>query len=596
MARGAKERREYQVVRDGLGRVVQWQKQVTVRPADKANGIKEKRTWVRSRISADDMRAKVQALQAIVSQRREGILTPAEVDRRTAVERRGGGYAIHEAWRVFRLAPHHSAGWTSKLRGMELAHVTPFFRARRVEYVHELTAQVMAEWCAWLSKRNGAWGRPLALATVQNIYHQLIAVVRYAIEGGHLDALPWGAWRHRVPIQERRRAVGVTKGGFESAVELGRGLDVARSMAERSQVTGGGLPDLVERVGVMVLLGLRRGEAIALSWEHIRRSADGSGIVVRIEHAAKEGWRRGVAEVPGELARPMSPTKTGDTRVIEASATGPLAALLGRQKALLQERGMYRPDGPVFPDSTGRYRARDVVSPEVMRAIAQRAGLTRAGRRWDQHSTRHSGVRMSIAGGATVDQVMAFAGHKDLQTTKGYFGDMHRHAARNVADSSLAAYIASEAAKTRPLLALEHSAELDLCALTSPLHAERLEPSPTQAERERGWKEKYLGRKLIGLAQHLDVTTDKVPKAVTNESLVAYRRAYNRARKDGLTMAEQRERGQRARSGILGAYRRMWCKATAPVSQGAPGLARATPEEVEPESERRAVVVRRRAR
>lgn len=302
-----------------------------------------------------------------------------------------------------------SAPWKQKVEGLGRLHVLPTSKLG-ARNVHELTYEAMEAWAAGLEG--------LADKSRQNVWFCVRSMVSRLVRAGKMHGFPWGDFVVRAP--RRARGVGATRGAVTNPDDLARLVRAAREMDARAVARGGReLPDLANRLLIMTLTGLRRGEAVALAWDCLRTLEDGA-LRVHIAHQAREGWRAELGKRARlECARPAAPPKADSERDVVFSSRDPIIAAFRAQRELLEVRGLFRPSGPVFPDVAGHFRARDVIRPETMRALARLARLPHA-ERFVQHSTRHGTATLMLGAGAHPRDVMEITGHRRVETLNVY--------------------------------------------------------------------------------------------------------------------------------------------------------------------------------
>lgn len=476
-------RNPYQVLRDAKGRVVGYRKQV-VHP------LTGRRLELRGADPLEVM-ARASDVERLRRDATAGVVKHSEFALRLARAKAPPSTLVfREVWG--RYIASLDGAWRKKAEGFGVLRVLP---ALGHLSVHELTADVMAAWSEGLRAAN------LHPKTVHNYWLSVRAAVRKLIDGEQLARFPWGSFTVRLPQDVRRaRKVGETRASANTPAEFARLLAAARRMDQAAELREdeGGLPDLVQRIGLMSLLALRRGEAVALSWEDCHRMPDGS-VEVEIRYQAPEGWRAGLA--PGELKHAAPRTKApkaGSVGRIRLGRAG--VALLEAQRALLLERGLYRPTGPVFPDARGYYRGRDVVRPEVMRRVARLAGLD-SSLPWTQHSTRHTGATLAAGSAKNPAEIQAFTRHADASTLGVY---MHRasRTAANSPDLELAPLgvvaARAELPHVAPMLAVMPAEVTALATVAAPALVDAaLELDGVEAEaRARQAHERFFARKV----------------------------------------------------------------------------------------------------
>lgn len=539
-ARSKKARASYQRIVSETGRV-RFKRQLT-------DPVTKKRTTVYGD-TLPELMARVDEILRTRRNVRHGLVTAEEA---LAVVAKAAGKpdTLERTWAQWAKAAGHSARWKQKVASIWACHFAPKFAGATL---HELTPDRMQDWTAWMRAKG------LKAKTILNAFFELTACMRSAIVRGTIVDMPWRAWRPALTREEKRKTLGSDVAGFLSPEELARAMVAAGEIANRLWTSQGLLPDLPLRIGIMSMLGLRRGEAIALSWDAIRRFPDGR-VVVAIDYAARESWRLNDAE-SAEVAgfrRPVTPPKAGRRRVIPLALDGQTIQLLAAQRSLLEQAGLHHPHGPVFPDAEGRYRGRDVVPPETFAAVAKRAGLYDAARKWTQHSARHSAARMAVRAGATLPNIQAMMGHAEAKTSSVYFDDFAIDQKPSAADSP-----AGLEAMRGPIVVAAEAATAKLLEGAPVLHGRDTpetvlaravaEPDSGQSK-SRDHHEKSLGRRVYDVSAHLDLATDRLPKEVRKIAHKVYRRAYNEARRAGMSKEECRKAGALAQRGLKAAY------------------------------------------
>lgn len=313
---------------------------------------------------------------------------------------------VRDTWAAY-LATLEPA-WRAKVEGLGKLHVLPPGKLGALS-VYQLDFERMESWAAGLSGAD---------KSRQNIWFCVRSMVARLIRAGKLAGFPWGDFKVRAP--RRARGVGATRGAVTNPDDLARLIRAARELDARAVARGGAeLPDLANRVLLLHLTSMRRGEAAALAWDCLRTLEDGA-LRLHIAFQAREGWRRDVRRRETlDFARPKAPPKADSERDVIFRAGDPAIAAFAAQRALLEARGLYRPNGPVFPDARGHFRARDVVRPEVMRACARLARLPHA-EQFVQHSSRHGTATLMLGAGAHPRDVMEITGHRRMETLSVY--------------------------------------------------------------------------------------------------------------------------------------------------------------------------------
>jgi integrase len=322
------------------------------------------RDGTRNRARTFDRKADAVAFEAEVRRRRiAGDLRPLEAGRETLQE------FAEEWWRLYALQ-NLARTTLASYASLWDAHVLPRLGATPLRELDPLSL------AAFRAELTAAGVGPAAVRRVMVI---LQGVLERAVEWQHIPANPARAVRK--PPQRRERAV--------------RPLSPLAVERIRARLLDAGRVRDAVLVSVLAYAGLRPGEAIALTWSHIR---DRTVLVER-------------AVALGELKT----TKTARTRTVRLLA--PLGADL-REWRIRQGRP---PDealvfpgrgGAIWGDDAWRYWRRRVFKPAV-----KAMGLNSPVRPYD---LRHSFVSLLLAEGANVVEIASQAGHSPTMTLSTY--------------------------------------------------------------------------------------------------------------------------------------------------------------------------------
>jgi integrase len=322
------------------------------------------RDGARNRARTFDRKADAVAFEAEVRRRRvAGDLRPLEAGRETLQE------FAEEWWRLHAL-PNLARTTLASYASLWDAHVLPRLGATPLRELDPLSL------AAFRAELTAAGVGPAAVRRVMVI---LQGVLERAVEWQHIPANPARAVRK--PPQRRDRAVRPLS---PLAVERARAhlLDLGR------------IRDAV-LVTVLAYAGLRPGEALALTWSHIRDR------IILVERAVALGE--------------LKTTKTARTRTVRLLA--PLAADL-REWRIAQGRpageALVFPGrgGAIWGDDALRYWRRRVFTPAV-----KAVGLDSPVRPYD---LRHSFVSLLLAEGTNVVEIARQAGHSPTMTLSTY--------------------------------------------------------------------------------------------------------------------------------------------------------------------------------
>jgi integrase len=319
---------------------------------------------VRNRARTFDRKAHALAFEAEVRRRRvAGDLRPLEAGRETLQE------FAEEWWRLHAI-PNLARTTLASYAALWDAHVLPRLGATPLRELDPLTL------AAFRAELTAAGVGP---ASVRRVMVIVQGVLERAVEWQRIPTNPARAVRK--PPQRR-----------EWAVQPLAPLVVERI---RAHLVDGGRPRDAVLMCVLAYAGLRPGEALALTWSHIRERT------ILVERAV----------ALGELKTP----KTARTRTVRLLA--PLAADLSELRI-----GQGKPPGDslVFPGRDGALRGDDAYRywrRRVFAPAARAVGLDSPVRPYD---LRHSFVSLLIAEGANVVEVARQAGHSPTMTLSTY--------------------------------------------------------------------------------------------------------------------------------------------------------------------------------
>jgi integrase len=195
----------------------------------------------------------------------------------------------------------------------------------------------------------------------------------------------------------------------------GRALSVDQAKALLDQVRGTRDEPLLT---VMLAFGLRRGEALGLSWSAL----DWNAATLKVTQAVKRVRdRTATSERRTHLV--IGEVKTARSRRT-LFLTPELVELLRRHRTRLAEERMaigpaWREHDLIFPSAVGTPLDPDNVSHWFSR-ICRRAGLGH----WHLHELRHSGASLMLAQGTDLYVVSEVLGHSSVAITKDVYGHL----------------------------------------------------------------------------------------------------------------------------------------------------------------------------
>lgn len=311
-----------------------------------------------------------------------------------------------QMWLETTLAASSRKATTKELYGYLVAqHIVPApLGRRRLDRLRpsDVEAFIMGLRGKMKTARNAA-GEPvqvraLADSTVQRIFSVLRLVIDGAVRDGLIRRNPVAVIKPpSIPAHEAR---------FLSTDEVVRLLDAANGTRYRPVLT------------FIAATGVRKGEALALSWADI----DFDGALIRI--------RGTLSRVGGHLV--VTSPKTSHSRRVLPLTPG-MAALLSAQR-MAQEHdrvnahNLWQERGFVFATETGA-----ALDPRnVLRGLttaATKAGLMGV----SVHTLRHSAATAMLESGVHLKAVSELLGHSDIRIT----GDVYGHVSTAIAEAAL---------------------------------------------------------------------------------------------------------------------------------------------------------------
>lgn len=234
-------------------------------------------------------------------------------------------------------------------------------------HLHQLGAPTLAP---WIQKMQARGEEP---SSIRTYWRRVRAIVRHATERGWIGAAPWGTWEPKIRGAEEpsEREAARDVGELRMLLSSARQID-----EERAQK--GALRALEPKVACASVLGLRRGELAGLIWTDPR--PEESAVLVARQYA---GGRLKMRRRPKLIT-------TGHE----------LFEILARWRRELEAHGLYKKDGPIFPNlSTSTpghprpYETGKALSDASLRKAVARAGLPHP-EKWSSHSLRNTFVTL----------------------------------------------------------------------------------------------------------------------------------------------------------------------------------------------------------
>jgi integrase len=368
---------------------------VAARPRHPVTG---RRFWLRAK-TPRELGAYVHRLDSLRTELRLGMRSAEEVDRELRHLRHGPVTVERAA--VSYLERSLADNTKRRVRSLLASYLAPF----AAKPIASIDAVQLAAWIRWLQS-TGLHG-----TSIGTVWRTLRAIARHAQERGWIGALPWGAWRPKLPGGPKRPQREATR----SLAELARLLEAARRNDDDDRALLRCAPaDSEPKIAAAALLCLRQGELGGLRWSDIEW---GPPLVVLVARQ----WEKAPLKMRAQPRR------------IEAATD--LADILTRYRAHLQVSCLYDERGPVFPSRKsvyGRPRAYtrgQVLTSLQLRAAVNRAGLPNAGG-WSAHSLRDSFVTLEVdATGGDLARVASRSRHASLSSFVRYVRAVSRNTA-----------------------------------------------------------------------------------------------------------------------------------------------------------------------
>ena len=179
---------------------------------------------------------------------------------------------------------------------------------------------------------------------------------------------------------------------------------------------------------LMLSLGLRRGEAIAVRWSDYERKAKTLSIS---RNRKKEGSKVVVGSLKTEASRRTLPLPGFLCEVLDEHR---IAQLQEKEYLLSLGLAWAEPDA-LFATVTGHYLDPDNAS-KLFKTLMRRAGLDG----WHLHELRHSAATILLSEGVPLEQVSKLLGHASIRITSDVYGHLSTEHLRGATDT-MGAYL-----------------------------------------------------------------------------------------------------------------------------------------------------------
>lgn len=180
---------------------------------------------------------------------------------------------------------------------------------------------------------------------------------------------------------------------------------------------------------LMLSLGLRRGEAIALRWSDYDQKAKTLSIS---RNRKKEGSKVVVGSLKTEASRRTLPLPEFLSQVLDEHKLTQL-----KEKEYLLSLGVaWAEPEPIFTTLTGKYLDPDNTS-KLFKTLTKNAGLDG----WHLHELRHSAATILLSESVPLEQVSKLLGHASIRITSDVYGHLSTEHLRGATDT-MGAYLA----------------------------------------------------------------------------------------------------------------------------------------------------------
>jgi integrase len=266
--------------------------------------------------------------------------------------------------------------------------------------VSKLKPASVSAWISMLLDRGGRENAPISAKTARHAYALLNAALRWGIKMELVGRNVCEAVTPPKPGQSPAKALSIGEVGSISGVARGTRWE----------------PFLA----ISLMLGARRGEVLALTWNDV--DLDAGRVTIRAS----------LSQTKGKVA--LKSTKTDRVRIVPISVS--TRAIFRKQRAqqaadklLAGEAYRVDPTQPIFTDEIGE-RVSPKAATNAFARLAKKAGLTTT----SLHSTRHTTATTLVRAGVDLRTVSSIMGHSNASVTLGIYSHVVEGAERAAVD------------------------------------------------------------------------------------------------------------------------------------------------------------------
>jgi integrase len=266
--------------------------------------------------------------------------------------------------------------------------------------VSDLRPVRISGWVGMLLSSGGRGGKPIAGKTARHAFALLNAALRWGVKMEVVGRNACEAANRPKAARSTAKALSISEIGALSSMARGTRWETF--------------------IAIALMLGARRGEVLALTWNDV--DLDAGRVIIRAS----------LSQTKGAIA--LKTTKTDRVRTVPISASTVAAfrkqhAQQAADKLLIGEA--YRVDLtlPIFTDELGG-RLSPKAAPNAFARLAKKAGSSTT----SLHSTRHTAATTLVRAGIDLRTVSSILGHSNASVTLGIYSHVVEGAERAAVD------------------------------------------------------------------------------------------------------------------------------------------------------------------